>query len=125
MNPGYVIMSYYKVSNSVLLQTREMQETKEHFQDLGMVVVNENKDTIEMFDGDVRLIIENGDEMGPIMELLVPDLEMAKEDLESQGWTVLTWEGKGRRCHMANPMGALFNIVEDPQAYEDKEGGGE
>jgi hypothetical protein len=118
-------MSLYKVSNSVILPTREVRKAKEHFQSLGMVLVSEGEDRVEMFDGDVRLVIEDGEDIGPIMELLVPDLEMAREDLESQGWTVLTWEGKGRRCHMSNPMGTLFNIVEDPQAYEDEEGGGE
>jgi hypothetical protein len=118
-------MSLYKVSNSVLLQTMEVHKAEEHFRSLGMVVVNEGQDRVEMFDGDVQLVIERGEDLGPIMELLVPDLEMAREDLETQGWTVLTWEGKGGRCRMANPMGALFNIKEDPQAYEDEEEGGE
>ena len=118
-------MSLYKVSNSVLLQTKEVQKAKEHFQTFGMVVVSEDKDRIEMFDGDVKLVIEAGEDLGPIMELLVPDLEMARADLESQGWTALTWEGRGRRCHMVNHMGTVFNLVEDPGAYEDEEGGGE
>ena len=88
-------MSLYKVSNSVLLQTREVREAEEHFLSLGMVVVHEDEDRVEMFDGDVQLVIERGEDMGPIMEILVPDLEMAREDLETQGWTVLAWEGKG------------------------------
>ena len=113
-------MSYYKVSNCVLLQTRDVQAAKEHFQGQGMTVISEEEGLVEMFDGDVKLTIEEGDNLGPIMELLVPDLEMAREDLESQGWTVATWEGKGRKCYMTNPMGTIFSIVEDPSAFEDE-----
>lgn len=112
-------MSYYKVSNSVLLLTRDMQSAKEHFQSQGMTLIDEQEDLIEMFDGDVKLTIQKGDDLGPIMELLVPDLDMAREDLLSQGWTVMAWGGKGKKCFMANPMGALFNMVEDPSAFEE------
>jgi hypothetical protein len=113
-------MSYYKVSNNVLLQTTDLQAAKEHFQAQGMTVISEQQDHIELFDGDVKLTIQEGDELGPIMELLVPDLDMAREDLESQEWTVIVWEGRGKRCLMSNPMGALFNLVEDPSAFEEE-----
>jgi hypothetical protein len=79
-------MSYYKVSNNVLLQTTDLQAAKEHFQAQGMTVISEQQDHIELFDGDVKLTIQEGDELGPIMELLVPDLDMAREDLESEWW---------------------------------------
>ncbi len=113
-------MSYYKISNNVLLQTTDVQAAKEHFQAQGMVVVGEQEDLVELFDGDVKLTIQRGDELGPVMELLVPDLDMAREDLGSQEWTVIAWEGKGKRCLMANPMGTLFNLVEDPSAFEEE-----
>jgi hypothetical protein len=113
-------MSYYKVSNSVLLQTRDVQGAKEHFQGQGMTVISEQEEQIEMFDGDVKLTILEGEDLGPIMELLVPDLEMAREDLESQGWTVMIWEGRGKRCYMSNHMGTMFSLVEDPGAYEEE-----
>ncbi len=113
-------MSYYKISNNVLLQTTDVQAAKEHFQAQGMAVINEEKDLVELFDGDVKLTIQKGDKLGPIMELLVPDLDMAREDLETQEWTVIAWEGKGKSCIMANTMGTLFNLVEDPGAFEEE-----
>jgi hypothetical protein len=113
-------MTYYKMSNTILLQTMDMQKAKEHFQSKGMVTVSESEETVEMFDGDVKLIIAKGEELGPIMELLVPDLGMAVEDLTSQGWTVVAQEDVGS-CHMVNPMGTLFRLIEDPHAYDDDE----
>ncbi len=112
-------MSYYKISNNVLLQTTDVQAAKEHFQAQDMAVIGEQEDLVELFDGDIKLTIQKGNELGPIMELLVPDLDMAREDLESQEWTVIAWEGKGKRCVMANTMGTLFNLVEDPGAFEE------
>jgi hypothetical protein len=114
-------MTYYKMSNTILLQTMDMQKAKEHFQSKGMVCVRESEESVEMFDGDVKLIIAKGDELGPIMELLVPDLGMAVEDLTSQGWTVVDQEGEGSSCHMVNSMGTLFRLVEDPHAYDEDE----
>jgi len=55
------------------------------------------------------------------MELIVPNLEEAQRDLVSQGWTVVIWEGLGRRCYLRNTMGTLFNLFEDPTAFDDQD----
>lgn len=114
-------MVSYKLSNCVCVQTPDMIKAKAHFQGLGMTVVSESEDSIELVGGEGRLFIDKGEEMGPIMELLVPDLHLARSDLESQGWVVVLWEGRGRRCYLRNPMGMLFNLFEDITACEGEE----
>ncbi len=108
------------MSNCVCLQTLDLDKAKAHFLRMGLTVVDEGEDEMELSDGNVRLFIDRGPEMGPIMELIVMDLEMAKEDLTSQGWSVVLWEGKGKRCYLRNPNGVLFNLFEDASAFDEE-----
>ena len=45
-----------------------------------------------------------------VMELFVDDLDAARNELTSQGWTVVEWQGKGGRCYMKDPYGLYFNL---------------
>jgi len=45
-----------------------------------------------------------------VMELFVNDLEAARAELLSLGWTVTEWQGKGGRCYMKDPYGLYFNL---------------
>ena len=109
------------MSERVFLQTPDLEDAKAHFQGMGMTVVEEAADSVGLMGEDVRLFIDRGPKLGPIMELLVPDLEMARDDLATQDWTVVRWDGKGGRCYLSNPMGTLFNLSEDPSAFGDDE----
>jgi catechol 2,3-dioxygenase-like lactoylglutathione lyase family enzyme len=117
-------MASYKLSNCVCMKTPDLAKARAHFLSLGMTVVSESEDSVELSGGEVRLFIDRGEEMGPIMELLVPDLEEALEDLGSQGWSVVLWEGRGGRCYLRNPLGMLFNLSEDAPSFEAEAGEG-
>ncbi|MCU0861678.1 MAG: hypothetical protein MUE65_05100 [Methanomassiliicoccales archaeon] len=114
----------YKVSERVCLQTPDIEDARAHFVGTGMTVVSETPDSVELVGDGVQLFIDRGEKLGPIMELLVPDLDMARDDLLTQGWELVAWEGRGGRCYMSNPMGLLFNLWEDPSAYEEGESDG-
>lgn len=111
----------YKISKCVCFQTPDLKSAKAHFQGLGLTVVSESEESVELAGGEIRLFIDRGPEMGPIMELIVPNLEEAQRDLVSQGWTVVIWEGLERRCYLRNTMGTLFNLFEDPTAFDDQD----
>lgn len=115
----------YRVTSRVCFQTPDIEQAKAHFQRaLGMTVVSESEDSVELAGGDLRLFIDRGPQLGPIMELLVPDADLARDDLVGQGWTVVLWEGRGGRRYLRNPMGMLFDLSEDPGAFDvDAEGG--
>lgn len=112
----------YKLSHRVCFQTTDLQEAKAHFQkELGLVLVHESPESLELDGGELRLFIDKGPNMGPIMELVVPELEKAKEDLIQQGWEVVVWEGKDQRCYVRNLMGTIFNLHEDPSLFDSEE----
>ena len=45
-----------------------------------------------------------------VMELIVDDLDSARSELVSKGWTIVEWQGKGERCYLKDPYGLYFNI---------------
>jgi hypothetical protein len=75
----------------------------------------------DLSDGHINLHVEKGPELGPILEILVPDIEVAKVDLVSQGWSVVIWEGKNGRCHLCNPSGILFHVIEEASVFDGEE----
>jgi hypothetical protein len=47
------------------------------------------------------------------MEFLVPDVEVAKEELLQLGCEVVRWEGAGGPCYLRDPFGFMFNLYEE------------
>jgi len=113
----------YKISRCVCFQTLDLDTASEHFQrELGLKEVSRSEGSIELEGAEICFFIDIGPEMGPILEVIVPELEGARMDLQGQGWNVVLWEGKGKRCYMRNPSGTLFNLWEDPEAFEEDKG---
>lgn len=57
-------------------------------------------------------ILPDHEPRGPVLELFVDDLELARRELVANGCTILRWEGKGRDCYVQDPFGIVFNIWE-------------
>ncbi|MEQ9232289.1 MAG: hypothetical protein RIF46_16525 [Cyclobacteriaceae bacterium] len=50
--------------------------------------------------------------VGLVMELLVDNLDDAKEYFQANGCKILKWEGKGRDCYIEDPFGIRYNVWE-------------
>jgi len=112
----------YKLTSSVCLYTPDLEGAVRHFErEMDLTVVNRTDDVADLSDGDIYLHIEKGPELGPILEILAPDIEAAKVNLVSQGWSVVVWEGKEGICRLRNPSGTLFHIIEEASAFNSKE----
>jgi hypothetical protein len=112
----------YKLTNSVCLFAPDMEKAVRHFErEMSLTVVNRTDDAADLSGGEIKLHIERGPELGPILEILAPDIEMAKVDLVSQGWDVVVWEGKEGICRLRNPAGTLFHIIEEASAFDSEE----
>lgn len=73
----------------------------------------------EMNTDPIRLFIDKAQPRELVLELLVPDLEAAREELVAAGCRVIKWEGKGQDCYIRDPFGTTFNLWEDPEAFAD------
>jgi len=60
-------------------------------------------------------IIEDDEVSGPVMELLVDDLEAARDELVANGCKVIRWRGRGQDCYLRDPFGVTFNLWEEPR----------
>jgi hypothetical protein len=48
------------------------------------------------------------------MELLVDDLEDARDELVANGCEILRWRGRGQDCYIKDPFGVIFNLWKIP-----------
>jgi len=62
----------------------------------------------------LNIFIIGDDEIsGPVLELFVGDLEVARDELVANGCKVLRWRGKGQDCYIEDPFGVIYNIWEE------------
>lgn len=50
---------------------------------------------------------------GPVFELLVDDVEAARDYLVPKGFQVLRWEGVGGACFVEDPNGVRYNLFQE------------
>lgn len=108
----------FKMSGNLLLRHPRFHEVAEFYRDvMGLEPFEEIDDEMGLKAGDTVLYLER-EEPGFVFEFTVPNLEAARKELEAAGCTVLVWEGKGGRCYVRDPFGSVFNLWEDPRAFE-------
>jgi hypothetical protein len=81
---------------------------------IGLDVVDKGAPQVEFDTAPVRLFVDHGEKQALIFELLVDDLDAAKQDLMAKGCEILRWEGKGKTCYVRDPFGFVFNVWEEP-----------
>lgn len=109
----------YKFSRCFAMEHPDHRDLIEFYQSqIGLNLVKAGAKDVEFDTSPVRLFVTEGSRQALIFELLVPDLDAAREDLLSKGCTIVRWEGKGKTCYVQDPFGFMFNVWEDPQAFE-------
>ncbi|MEE9443003.1 MAG: VOC family protein [candidate division Zixibacteria bacterium] len=109
----------YKFSRCIAMQHPAEKQVLEFYRNvIGLEVVGEGPDGVELNADPYRLFLDGREPRELIMELIVPDLEKAREELVAAGCRVIRWEGKGKCCYIRDPFGQLFNIWEDPDAFK-------
>ncbi len=109
----------YRFSRCIALQVPDQEGALGFYRDvMGLEERGRDGGSVELRAGENRLFIDKGPPMGPIMEFLVPDLHAAREELLGAGCETVLWEGKGGCCYVRDPFGFVFNLFEDPGAFE-------
>lgn len=110
----------YKFSRCICLQTPDYERALEFYhKTLGLDLTDEIEESAELKAEQNRLFIDKAKlPLGPILEFLVPDIEAAREELLEAGCEVVTWEGRGGCCYMRDPFGFVFNLYQEPEAFE-------
>ncbi len=104
----------FRMSANVALHTKKWKESSDFYQNVMGLEVTEKETHLKVQNGSIFMYVqENPGLDGIVMEYFVDDVEKAKEYLESNGCTVVKWEGKGKDCYMKDPYGLVFNLWED------------
>jgi predicted enzyme related to lactoylglutathione lyase len=107
----------FRFSRNIAIQTPRFQEAVDYFQKvIGLELLKREDGTAEFKAEDVLLYVDQGEELGPVYELIVSDAEQARDRLIEEGCEVEAWEGPGGRCYLRDPFGFVFNVWEDQEA---------
>lgn len=106
----------YKVSKNIGFQVRNVEEAQSFYENVLGLSQPEHSDVkeVEFRTDHNNIFLINGEEnLGPVMELIVEDLDQAKKHLIENGFTIVRWEGKGKDCYVKDPYGMIFNVWEN------------
>ena len=109
----------YKLSRCIAIHhAAQEQAVRFYSQVLGLAVAGEINGAVELSAAPFRIFIDKREPRDLVLELLVPDLEAARVELVAAGCHVIEWKGKGNNCFIRDPFGTMFNLWEDPEAFE-------
>jgi len=101
-------------SRDVILRTGTMEEAVRFYGEvLGLQWTIEHEGMIGFETGSFQLFVEKGaPPHGPVFELYVPDLAVAKDRLGAVGCTIVEEDPQLPRCYVRDPFGLVFNLAE-------------
>jgi uncharacterized protein YndB with AHSA1/START domain/predicted enzyme related to lactoylglutathione lyase len=103
----------FESTRDVIIRTASLERAIAFYGSvLGLPLVHrgENGNLIGFETGSFRLYIEQGGEHGPVFELRVPDLALARSRLLAAGCSVLEENASVPRCYIRDPFGIVFNL---------------
>lgn len=106
----------YKVSNNIGFQVKDVERAKRFYESVLGFKQPEKSDATEIefkTDHNTIFLIPGNENLGPVMEVFVDDLEEAKKHLLENGCEIVRWRGKGQDCYVKDPFGMIFNVWEE------------
>ncbi|MCF6137489.1 VOC family protein [Pseudalkalibacillus berkeleyi] len=105
----------YKMSNNIGFQVKDVNEAKEFYEKVfGFKQPSDSQvQEIEFRTEHHSIFLIEGEEnLGPVLEIIVEDLEEARKHLLENHFTIVRWEGKGNDCYVRDPYGMIYNLWE-------------
>ncbi len=110
----------FKLSRCISLRHPARDQVVNFYKDvLGFETIDEIGTASELNTDPIRMFVDQAESRELVLELLVPDLEAAREELLAAGCRVVKWEGRGKDCYICDPFGTTYNLWEDPKAFEE------
>jgi catechol 2,3-dioxygenase-like lactoylglutathione lyase family enzyme len=110
----------FKLSRCISLRHPARDRVVEFYRNvLGFDLAGQVGEAFELKTEPIRLFVDRDEPRELVLELLVPDLEAAREELIAAGCRVIKWEGKGRDCYIRDPFGTTYNLWEEPDAFSE------
>jgi catechol 2,3-dioxygenase-like lactoylglutathione lyase family enzyme len=101
----------YHATRDVIMQVPDMVKALKFYSEVLEFEHTDRSDGIEGLEtGSFQLFIEAGKEPGPVFELLVPDLSVAKRELLAAGCRITEDDPQVPRLYVRDPYGPTFNL---------------
>ncbi len=108
----------FKLSRCISLRHPAQEHVVKFYREvLGIDVSGKVRKAYELQTEPIRMFVDRGQPRELVLELLVPDLEKAREELVAAGCRVIRWEGRGKDCYIRDPFGTTYNLWEEPEAF--------
>ena len=96
---------------NILLQAPDPKEAaRVYVEQLGFTIDAETPELVSLHGPAINLFIERGPALGPILEVLVDDVEAAKARLAAAGCEILKDEPESPRTYVRDPNGLVYNL---------------
>lgn len=95
----------------ILVQAEDPQKAADFYvSKLGFTITESTPGIIGLRGPHINLFIERGPKMGPVLEVMVENVESAKRRLTESGCAVVKDEPEFPRCYVQDPFGLIFNL---------------
>ena len=106
----------FKMSKNIGYQVEDIEKAK-HFYESVMGLQESEESSVEEIEYRTKhnsiFLMPGSENLGPVMEIVVSDLEVAKKYLVDNGCEIVRWHGKGKDCYVKDPFGMVFNVWEE------------
>jgi len=96
----------------ILIQTPDPDKAASFYvEHLGFQVTDEDPQMISLHGAHINLFIERGPDLGPVLEVTVDNVEVARRRLVKNGCEVVKDEADFPRCYVRDPFGLIYNLT--------------
>lgn len=96
----------------ILIQTPDPERAAAFYVDqLGFEVTGETVTMLSLHGKNINLFIERGPALGPVLEVMVPDVKETRLRLIEGGCEVIKDEPDFPRCYLRDPFGLIYNLT--------------
>jgi catechol 2,3-dioxygenase-like lactoylglutathione lyase family enzyme len=82
-----------------------------YVEQLGFRIEEETETLITIRGPHINLYIEPGPKLGPVLEVTVPNVEAAKQNLVAAGCEIVKDEPNFPRTYIRDPFGLIYNLT--------------
>jgi catechol 2,3-dioxygenase-like lactoylglutathione lyase family enzyme len=96
----------------ILIQAEDPKAAAAFYvEQLGFRIEAETKELITIRGPHINLYIEPGPKLGPVLEVTVPSVEAAKQQLVAAGCVIVKDEPHFPRTYVRDPFGLIYNLT--------------
>jgi hypothetical protein len=95
----------------ILIQADDPEKAADFYiSKLGFTITDSPSNVIGLRGPHINLFIDRGPKLGPVLEVMVENVEIAKRRLIESGCVVVRDQPEFPRCYVQDPFGLLYNL---------------